>query len=149
MKAAPPLIWAATTGAVASTRVVRVSLGGPFVLAVSHTPGATHSRSSATTRIAYSRASRRVSVVLEDDAGTTNEARPGIVTSCTVTRYCRPTLPGVNAAGSQLTSTWGPFEKAGSAWIETCPGAAVAPAGRATAVATVSPSHRRRGVIPR
>ena len=54
MKGAPPLICTATTGGAESTRVTRVSLGGPLMWAVSQMPGATHSRSSATTRMEYS-----------------------------------------------------------------------------------------------
>ena len=51
---APPSIWVATTGAVESTLVTRVSLRGPLICTGSHTPGDGHSRSSASALIAYS-----------------------------------------------------------------------------------------------
>ncbi len=104
--------------------------------------GATHSRSSATTRIEYSWPSSRLSATSDCAAGTTRELSPGTVRSCTVTRYWRPTLAGVKAAGSHVTRTWGPLLKAGRPWSETWPGAAAAPAGRTSAIAERA-SHAR------
>jgi hypothetical protein len=92
VKGAPPLICTATTGGTESTRVIRVSLDGPLRWAVSQTPGATHSRSSATARIAYSWPSSSAKVVRVAGAATTREVSSGTVRSWTVSRYWRPML---------------------------------------------------------
>src|SRR5262245_41200374 len=97
VKGAPPLICTATRGGAESTRVTRVSLEGPFRWAVSHTPGATHSRSSATARIAYSWPSSSANVVPVAGAATTREVSSGTLRSWTVSRYWRPMLLGVKA----------------------------------------------------
>ena len=67
--------------------MTRASLCGPLMWAVSHTPGATHSRSSATARTEYSWPSTSVRVASDADAGTIRELSPGTVRSCTVSRY--------------------------------------------------------------
>ena len=80
-------------------------------------------------------------------AGTTIEASEGTVMSWTVTRYCRPALPGVKAAGSHPTATWGPLAKAGSSSSVTGPGAAeAAAAGISSAAAARTGTVRRRDI---
>ncbi len=123
--------------------MTRDSLGGPLMWTASHTPGATHSRSSATDRIEYSWPSSRLRATSPCVAATIRELSPGTVRSCTVSRYWRPTLPGVKAAGSHDTTTWGPLLKAGSPCSEAWPGAAAAPAGRASAIAMIRANRGR------
>ena len=129
--------------------MIRVSLEGPLRWAVSHPPAGMHSRSSATILMAYSWPSRRAKVVPVAGAATTRDVSSGTVRSWTVTRYCRPTLSGVKAAGSQVSVTWGPFENAGSARSDTGPGTAVAAAaGRTSAAAARSSQVRWRDIAP-